>query len=64
LERIRGIGPRYAALLVAGGIRGLADLARADPAELGRLLGVSAAAPMAAPARWISQARELSGSAP
>jgi predicted flap endonuclease-1-like 5' DNA nuclease len=62
LERIRGIGPRYAALLVAGGIRGLADLARADPTELGRLLGVSAAAPMAAPARWISQARELSGS--
>jgi predicted flap endonuclease-1-like 5' DNA nuclease len=63
LERIRGIGPRYAALLVAGGIRGLADLARADPAQVARLLGVSAAAPMAAPARWIGQARELSGSA-
>lgn len=61
LERIRGIGPRYAALLLAGGIRSLADLARADPAQLGRMLGVSAAAPMAAPARWIAQARELSG---
>jgi len=59
LERIHGIGPRYAALLAAGGVRGLADLARADPAQLKQLLGVSAAAPMAAPARWITEARKL-----
>ncbi|WP_295885942.1 DUF4332 domain-containing protein [uncultured Thiohalocapsa sp.] len=59
LERVRGIGPRYAALLVAGGVRSLGDLARADPTALREILGASAAAPMAAPARWIAQAREL-----
>lgn len=62
LERVRGIGPRYSALLVAGGIRSLADLAGADPAQIRQLLGASVAAPMAAPAQWISQARALSGS--
>jgi len=50
LERIRGIGPHYAALLVAGGLRSLADLAHADPAHIRELLDASVAAPMAAPA--------------
>jgi predicted flap endonuclease-1-like 5' DNA nuclease len=59
LQRVRGIGPRYAALLVAGGVRSLADLARAEPAQIEGLLGMSAAAPGAAATRWIKQAREL-----
>ncbi len=63
LQRIRGIGPRFAQLLADGGIDSLARLAAAEPDALRRLLAGSSAAPTAEPEDWIAEARALAAAA-
>lgn len=64
LERIHGIGPRYAAALDQIGVRRFADLARYTPEELSDALreqsGVNVAAERIDVDDWIGQAESLS----
>ena len=59
LQRIHGIGPRFAQLLADGGIDSLTQLAAADPDAVRALLQRSSAAPTAEPEQWIAEARVL-----
>jgi len=63
LQRIRGIGPRFAQLLADGGIDSLRQLAAADPDAVRALLQRSSAAPTAEPEQWIAEARVLMAAA-
>jgi predicted flap endonuclease-1-like 5' DNA nuclease len=63
LQRVHGIGPRFAQLLVAGGIDSLAQLAAADADAVRALLQGSSAAPTAQPEQWIAEARALTAEA-
>ncbi len=59
LQRIHGIGPRFAQLLADGGIDSLTQLAAADPDAVRGLLQRSSAASTAEPEQWIAEARVL-----
>lgn len=57
LEKIKGIGPAFAARLEAAGISTFADLAAADQEQVQEIIG-SRGAGVSNVARWIAQAKE------
>jgi len=59
LERIKGVGPKFAQLLHDAEIHTLEDLAQANPEALHDVLGSSAGKQLANPDSWISQAKAL-----
>lgn len=59
LERIKGIGPKFAQLLQAGGIDSLEALAQSTPEQLEVILQSSSAEKMFKLEEWIAQAQQL-----
>ncbi|MGN5376002.1 helix-hairpin-helix domain-containing protein [Sphingomonas hankookensis] len=60
LTRLKGLGPKVAAMLVEQGIADIAALARLDPAQADAVAGrLGMFAPRMARDRWVEQARLL-----
>ncbi len=57
LQKIKGIGPKFAQKLVAAGIDSLEDLANSDPEQLAEIIQARGA--LARYEDWIRQARDL-----